>query len=68
MFKLLHEIEINGDSLDGPTYLYVEADEDIEINIKRDDGDVKDGDVTHITTIDTDIGMTPDLIITRREE
>ncbi|GAG92159.1 unnamed protein product [marine sediment metagenome] len=63
MFKLLHEIELNGDSLDGPTYLYIEADEDLEIDINKEDTDV-----THITTIDTDIGVTPDLIITRRSE
>lgn len=62
MFKLLHEVELNGNSLT-PTYLYIEADEDLEIDINKENTDV-----THITTIDTDIGMTPDLIITRRSE
>ena len=64
MLKLLYEIELNGGSLDeAATYLYIEADEDIELNINR-----SDSDVTHITTIDTDLGMEPDLIITRRVE
>ena len=57
MFKVIYEVEICGHSGD-PTYLYIEADEDISIDM----GD-EHGDITHISTIDKDCGVTPDLVI-----
>jgi hypothetical protein len=58
---LMHEVEIGGmDS--GPQYLYIQTDDDIELEMNEN------GDITHLTTIDTDMGLTPDLIIKRRKE
>lgn len=61
MKKLMWEIEITNDLSAYPDYLYIETDEDIEIDI----GEESDS-VTHITCIDTDIGVDADLIIRRR--
>jgi hypothetical protein len=58
----MYEIEISGDSKP-PTYLYIQSDEDIEI----DHFSSEIGQVTHITTIESDIGIEPDLVITRRK-
>ena len=56
---LLHEIEIGGmDS--GPQYVYIQSDDDIELDVNPN------GDITHITTVDTDMGIEPDIIIKRR--
>ncbi len=60
--KVIYEIEIDGND-SPPNYLYIEADEDIEI----DHFSSEIGKVTHITTIDTDMGLEPDLVITRRD-
>jgi hypothetical protein len=60
--KLMHEIEIYGYD-EPPKYIYIEADEDIEIDHPKDEI----GKVTHITTVDTDMGLEPDLIISRRK-
>lgn len=60
--KVMYEIEIQGDQ-SPPEYLYILADEDIEI----DHFSSEIGKVTHITTIDTDMGLEPDLVITRRK-
>lgn len=58
---LMHEVEIGGmDS--SPQYLYIQTDDDIELEMNEN------GDITHLTTIDTDMGLTPDLIIKRREK
>ena len=57
----MYEIELY-DNCRTPTYFYIETDEDIDISIGPNNGDV-----THITTIDTDMGLDPDLVI-RREE
>lgn len=59
MSKLIHEIEytINNE----PVYIYIETDDDIGI-----DAGETHGYITHITTIDTEIGVIPDLIIKRR--
>lgn len=59
--KVLYEIEIYGKDIP-PNYVYIEADEDIEIDHASSDI----GKVTHITTIDQDVGLEPDLVITRR--
>lgn len=59
--RVIYEVELYGNGPDSPTYLYIEADEDMEIDSKL-------GKVTHITTIDTDMGLEPDLVISRREQ
>ena len=57
----MHEIEIGGmDS--APQYVYIQTDDDIEVDMNHN------GDITHITTVDTDMGLTPDLIIKRRTD
>lgn len=62
MLQIMYEIEICG--MDGPPhYVYIQADEDIEVDHFSSDPNT----VTHITTIDEDIGMEPDLVITRRK-
>lgn len=58
---LIYEVEICGNDIP-PQYLYIQTDDDIELEMNEN------GDVTHITTIDTDMGLTPDLIIKRRKE
>ena len=60
--KEIHEIEIYGND-SPPIYLYIEADEDLDISSASTDI----GKVTHITTIDQDVGLEPDLVINRRE-
>jgi len=60
MSKLMYEIELGGNN-GSPTYLYIETDDDIDISTGILD------QVTHITTIDTDMGLEPDLMV-RREE
>ena len=59
MSKLMYEVEYVDDDEGGANYMYIETDDDIDITA----GD--NGNVTHITTIDTDMGLTPDLIIRR---
>lgn len=58
--KKMYEIEIEG-GYRTPTYLYIETDDDIEIDITG-----SSNIVTHITTIENDMGLDPDLIIRRR--
>ena len=61
MFKIMYEIEVS-DGPNQPTYIYIEADEDIEINHNISEK------VTHIGSIDTECGVDPDLILTRRKD
>jgi hypothetical protein len=62
MSKIMHEIEV---SVDGITnYIYIKTDDDIDINF----GPPHQNPITHITVIDTEIGVNPDLIISRRIE
>jgi len=63
MSKLLYEVEFkSGKDRDDFDYLYVEADSDISISI----GYVGSSQlVTHVTLIDKDIGVEPDLIISK---
>ena len=60
MSKLMYEIEVTND---GKTnYIYVETDGDISVGI----GYVGSNPlITHVTMIDTDMGLEPDLIIKR---
>jgi len=61
MSKLMWEIEYSEDfGSEGPTYIYIETDDDINIELGSD------GNVTHITCIDVDIGVEPDLVVRRR--
>lgn len=62
MFKVMYEIEIYGNS-DSPSYIYIEADEDISVELDESEH----GRITHITTIESDIGVTPDLVIKKEE-
>jgi hypothetical protein len=64
MLKLIHEIEIGGMNTP-PQYIYIETDENIEISIGKQESNTDQTTITHIATIDTDIGITPDLIISR---
>jgi hypothetical protein len=68
MSKLMYEIEISTSAV--PDYIYIETDDDIDIDIgTRVSNFIPDQNaITHITVIDTDIGMEPDLIISRRVE
>jgi hypothetical protein len=63
MSKIMHEIEVSvgGDS---PTYIYIETDDDMDINF----GPPYQNSITHVTIIGKDIGMNPDLIISRKVE
>lgn len=60
----MYEIEYAPDPCQTPNYIYIyiEPDDDIDI-----DPNEENGKVTHITTIDTDVGIIPDLIIRRRK-
>jgi len=58
---LIHEIEIGGGD-SSPQYVYIQTEDDIEVDVNHDRY------ITHITTVDTDMGLTPDLIIKRRTD
>lgn len=60
LMMLIHEIEIT-DAKGETTYIYIEAEDDIDIDI----GDSEN--VTHLTTVNTDMGIEPDLIIKKIE-
>lgn len=60
MFKKMYEIEIFDDQHQ-PTYIYIECDENIEIDLNLTEK------VTHITTIENECGIDPDLIVSRRK-
>lgn len=62
--KKIYEIEIFDDLSDKAQYIYVEADEDIEIDIKEGG----DSNVTHIATLFRNVDVEPDLVITRRKD
>jgi hypothetical protein len=68
MSKLMYELEISTNAI--PDYIYLETDDDIDIDIGTRAGSFIPGQpaITHITVIDTDIGMEPDLVISRRLE
>jgi hypothetical protein len=59
--KLLYEVEYYRTRTkdEQPDYLYIETDDDIEIEAGPASS------ITHITTIDTDMGLEPDLIVRR---
>jgi hypothetical protein len=58
--KLMYEVE---QCIPGypPNYIYIETDDDIDIELWNG----ATGGFTHITTIDTNMGLEPDLIIRR---
>lgn len=63
MSKLMYEIEL---SIDGILdYIYIETDDDLDIDFGVLDQNPTTN-ITHVTVIDTNIGMNPDLIISRR--